>query len=142
MDLQLIIAVDPGTDKCGVAVVDADRGCLHRSVESAHRIADVLHALAEQYPDAHLVIGDGTGSEKFAMRLRKAGVVDKVADLDFVDEYRSSEEARRIYLEKNRTGWRRLVPIGLQTPDVPIDDFVAEVLARRYLAENGPLTPP
>lgn len=137
MEPQLIIAIDPGTDKCGVAVVDRHRGCLHRSVEAAAEIAAVLGELAQQYPGARLVIGDGTGSESFAIRLRKAGVLDKLGEPAFVNEYRSSEEARRLYLEDHRKGWRRLIPLGLQTPDAPIDDYVAEVLARRYFDANG-----
>ncbi|HKM17981.1 MAG TPA: pre-16S rRNA-processing nuclease YqgF, partial [Limnochordia bacterium] len=30
-------------------------------------------------------------------------------------------------------GWRRLLPVSLQTPPVPIDDYVAVILAQRYL---------
>lgn len=136
MDLQLVIAIDPGTDKCGVAVVDRERGCLHRSVESAAAIADVLHVLAARHPGARLVIGDGTGSRSFAQRLREAGVLDKLGEPIFVDEHRSSEEARRLYLERNRKGWRKWIPLGLQTPREPIDDYVAEVLAHRCFAAN------
>lgn len=132
MAVQLVIAIDPGTDKCGVAVVDRERGCLQRSVENAADIADVLHTLAAKHRGARLVIGDGTGSRDFVQRLRSAGVFEKLGEPIFVDEHRSSEEARRLYLQDNRRGWRKLVPLGLQTPDAPIDDYVAEVLARRY----------
>ncbi len=134
MNLRLVIAIDPGTDKCGVAVVDREQGCLHRSVENAANIVDVLRALAERHPGARLVIGDRTGSQVFVQRLREAGITEKLGEPTFVDEHRSSEEARRLYLLQNRKGWRKWVPLGLQTPDVPIDDYVAEVLARRYFA--------
>lgn len=130
---QIIIGVDPGTDKFGVAVVAADGRCLWRSVEAAKALEEVMERLGAQYPGALIVIGDGTGSEAFRKRWRESGLGARLGELQIVDERHTTEEARRIYLREHRRGWRRFVPLGLQTPGQPVDGYVAEVLARRYL---------
>lgn len=134
-----IIGIDPGTDKCGVAVVDANGTCLWRSVEPTTGIVERVAQLAEQYPSAVLVLGDGTGSDDFLARLVKGGITGRLGVPVLVDEHRSTDQARMRYLRDNRRGWRRLVPLGLQTPDRPVDDYVAEVLAKKYLASIGPV---
>ncbi len=54
-----------------------------------------------------------------------------------IDEHRSSEQGRRRYFRENPPrGWRRLLPVGLQTPPRAYDDYVAVVLAERYLASR------
>jgi hypothetical protein len=54
-----------------------------------------------------------------------------------VDEHRSSEQGRRRYFRDNPPrGWRRLLPVGLQTPPRAYDDYVAVILAERYLASR------
>jgi hypothetical protein len=51
-----------------------------------------------------------------------------------VNERDSTLEARDLYWkEVPPRGWRRLVPLSLQVPPEPIDDFAAVVLARRHL---------
>ena len=54
-----------------------------------------------------------------------------------MDEYRTTEEARREYWKVHPpTGWRRLLPLTLQVPPVPVDDFAAVLLAQRYLEQH------
>jgi hypothetical protein len=53
-----------------------------------------------------------------------------------ISEDNSSREGRRRFLETNRQGWRRLVPLGLQSPWRPYDDYVAVVLGERFLAQH------
>ena len=51
-----------------------------------------------------------------------------------VDERHTTEEARKLYWKKNPPrGWRKLLPTSMQVPPVPVDDLVAEILARRFL---------
>ena len=128
-----IIAVDPGTSKCGIAVVDHRGRCLLRDVAQVSGVFRALHGLADRYPGALLVMGDRTGAESFQARLREEGLVARLGEPIAVDEHRSSEEGRRRYLIEHRRGWRRWVPMGLLTPDSPVDGYVAEVLAHRYL---------
>ena len=45
--------------------------------------------------------------------------------------------ARELYFREHPPrGWRRLVPTGLQLPPVPVDDYAAILIARRFLARD------
>lgn len=135
--MEAVIGIDPGTEKFGIAVVTSDGECVWRSVEATERLAEVVEEVARKYPCVKLVLGDGTGSRAFQARMEKEGATKKLGTPVVVDERHSTEEASRLYLKQNRRGWRRFVPLGLQTPDIPVDGYVAEVLARRYLAAQG-----
>ena len=78
-----------------------------------------------------LIMGDRTGAKEMQALLRQAGLSLEIV---FVDEDRSSELGRRRFLLAHPgRGWQRLLPLGLRTPDRPYDDFVAVILAERYL---------
>ena len=58
--------------------------------------------------------------------------------VEIVDEYRTTDDARRVYWKAHPpTGWRRFLPTGMQVPPVPVDDFVAVLLAQRYLTHRN-----
>ena len=77
------------------------------------------------------MLGNRTAASLARERLRAAGVT---REPELVDEHHSSEEGRRRYFQANPPkGWRRLLPIGLQTPPKPYDDYVAILLAERYV---------
>ena len=58
-------------------------------------------------------------------------------DVKIVDEKNTTLEARKLYWKKNPpSGWRRLLPISMQVPPVPVDDIAAEVLANKYRAKD------
>lgn len=132
-----LLAVDPGSDKCGVAVIGADGRVLHQAVVGASEIGVVSAGLVAEHAVTCLLLGDRTAAKSVRDRLRQARVrLEPV----IVDEHRSSEEGRRRYFRDNpRRGWRRLLPVTLQTPPRPYDDYVAIVLAERYLRSLDPL---
>jgi hypothetical protein len=95
-------------------------------------ITEVSAAKAE-YGFSRLVMGNGTTSKTAHKRL------DAVPDLELIvrDEYRTTEMARGEYWKAHPPkGWRRLLPVTMQVPPVPVDDFVAVILARRFLKEQ------
>ncbi len=125
-----VIAVDPGRDKCGLALVRCDGCVLHKAVVPAGEIGQVVARLLEDYPCSALALGDRTAASDIEAVIGERVQVEAV----FVDEHRSTEQGRRRYFRDNPPrGWRRLLPIGLQTPPCPYDDYVAVVLAERYL---------
>lgn|SRR5690625_2296365 len=130
-----IIGIDPGWEKCGVAVVERDGVCKERHVVPSEKMVSFIKTLCVQYEQVTIVLGDGTGSDLFVKQLRQANLPNLKKDIVIIDEFRSTEEARKLYLLENRRGWRRFVPIGLQMPDQPVDGYVAEVLARKYLEQ-------
>ncbi|MHB0912603.1 MAG: hypothetical protein ACYC2Y_04065 [Armatimonadota bacterium] len=120
-----VLAIDPGSAKCGLAVV-ADRVLYREIVEREH----VLQAVRTLAPNVdRVIIGNGTGSVGLIEGLRAAGI-----ETEQVDEAFSSEKARRRFLRENPPqGLRRLIPGWLRVPDRPYDDYVAVILAEEYL---------
>ena len=121
-----VLAVDPGRDKCGIAVVRADGQVLYRGIVSATQVGDQVPQLVKQYDVVRLLLGDRTAAKEVGRRLRESGCPLEPL---LIDEHRSSEEGRRRYF---RDDPRR----GLQTPPRAYDDYVAVILAERYLASQ------
>ena len=134
--LGTVLAVDPGRDKCGIAVMGADGQLLHKAVVPAGQVASEVARLIAEHTVTRLLLGDRTAAREVGQALRRGGI--SLTPI-LVDEHHSTELGRRRYFRDNPPrGWRRLLPVGLQTPPRPYDDYVAVVLAERYLASPGP----
>lgn len=129
-----IAALDPGRDKCGVAVLDGKGEILFRQVVDTGSVVDVLKEKQQSLGFSVLVTGDGTTSKTAQQRMKDA--FPKL-EIVVVDEYNTTQLAKKEYWKLNPpTGWRKLMPLGLQTPSEPVDDIVAVILGRRYLGEK------
>lgn len=128
-----IAALDPGRDKCGFAVLtDGGQVLTQRVIDTKNLIEEVTAAKAD-YGFSRLVMGNGTTSKTAHGRLQT------IAELTICvrDEYRTTEMAKGEYWKANPPkGWRRLIPVTMQVPPVPVDDFVAVILGRRFLQEE------
>lgn len=126
-----IMAVDPGRDKCGLALLSSAGEILWRRVVPTESLAAAAGGLLKEQGAGKLVLGNGTTHGEAERRLREAlpGL-----DIEVVDEYRTTEMARKLYWQVNPPrGWRTFLPTTLQTPPEPVDDLVAVILARRAL---------
>jgi RNase H-fold protein (predicted Holliday junction resolvase) len=138
MTQKTVLAIDPGTSKCGVALVHREtprtaKLIHHRVVPLDALVAEIHNAYVHE-PFELVIVGGGTGSNAVVHLIREH--FTSVALL-IVDEKDTSLQARERYWEYNpRRGWRRLLPSSLQTPPVPVDDFVALILAERVLLEG------
>lgn len=128
----LVIGVDPGRSKCGLAVLSPDGQVLERAILSvSDTCARVIQVCTERH--AVVVVGRGTGSDAVVERLQQAGCTPEL-----VDEAGTSALARRRYLlEHPERGWRKWIPLGLRYPREPYDDYVALILAERHLRVVG-----
>lgn len=129
-----ILAIDPGSDKCGIAVVAADGTVFERSIVAPELVAETVRMLTETYAVQKIAIGDATTSRKLQQKLSA-----QFPSLKFtlIDERNSTLEARALYWKTHPPrGWRRVVPLSLQLPPVPIDDFAAVVLALRTVEND------
>jgi len=127
---DMILAVDPGKEKCGLAIIEHDRVVLQEVVPRAEIVERIITVLPKAGP---IVVGNRTGSREFIAELtsRIPNINNRIVK---VDEDYSTMEARALYWQAHPPrGWRKLIPLSLQTPTEPIDDFVAVILARRYL---------
>jgi RNase H-fold protein (predicted Holliday junction resolvase) len=128
----MLMGFDPGRDKCGVAIVDGERGVMIHEVVISSQIISRLEHLFQQYSVEYLVIGDQTASKPWQQQLKAA--FPKLSIVT-VDERNSSLEARDRYWQMYPPqGLTRLVPQGMLQPPRPIDDIVAILLIERHLA--------
>ena len=128
-----VLAIDPGRDKCGIAVLTAEGTVLYQEVIPAERLVDAAMRLVAAH-DPTIIMGSGTTSAAAKRRIEEAGSGDVV----LVDEYRTTDEARSAYWKKYPPrGWRRFVPRGMLLPPEPVDDFAAVILAQRFLAARA-----
>ena len=131
---MVIAAIDPGREKCGLAFVDGDGRVLEQAVVATARLAEELKARAKKFPPDRILLGNGTTSGDAEAVVRAALPKTPV---EIVDEYRTTDEAKIAYWKAHPpTGWRRLLPTGMQVPPVPVDDFVAVIFAQRYLEQR------
>jgi hypothetical protein len=124
----VILAVDPGRGKCGVAVVSTT-AVLARDVVSIVGLGDLFRSLRTRFAFAEAVVGDRTGAGDVVAAIRR-----ELPDVHvtLADEAGTTLEARRLYFaEHPPRGWRRLLPLSLLVPPEPYDDYAAVALARR-----------
>ena len=129
---MIIAALDPGRDKCGFAVLNDDGKILCQRVIGTENLMTEVNAAKADYGFSRLLIGNGTTSREAQGKLAQIAALEVIVR----DEYRTTELAKKEYWKANPPkGWRRLIPVTMQVPPVPVDDFVAVILARRYLQE-------
>ena len=58
---RVVVAIDPGSAKCGVAVVREDGTTLFRAIVTADSVLEEAHALIQRFQPVALLVGDGTG---------------------------------------------------------------------------------
>ncbi len=127
----MFLAIDPGQAKCGWALMDSDGRLVGRGIWPRAALMPNLADLVASRPIELIVLGDRTGHRGILEELSQSP--DWRGRIHLVDEDRSSEEARRRYTQESTRGWRRLIPASLRYPDKPYDDYVAMILAERYL---------
>lgn len=126
-----ILGIDPGRSKTGLALVEQDGSIAKLYIAQTGELADELKSFLAGEAVELVVMGDGTNSKAIGQ------VVQQVlpgVELALVGEAHSTEEARALYWQENPpTGLRKLVPLGLQVPPIPLDAYAAVVQVRRYL---------
>ncbi len=131
-----IIAIDPGREKCGIAVVGKMSGVSYQKVINTIDLIPAVKTLSEEYQVSTIVMGNGTSSDKAKKQL-EAVSAEKNITLQLVDEYRTTDAAKIRYWQANPpTGFWRLLPTTMRVPPVPVDDYVAVILAERYLKKQ------
>jgi len=130
----MILAVDPGREKCGLALVEDDGAIQWRAVVPRVEAATRACELLAQHKLAKLILGHATTARDFQREL--LALVPQL-EIVTVNETNSTLEARALYWQSNAPrGWRKMLPLSLQEPPEPLDDFAAVVLARRFLARD------
>jgi hypothetical protein len=127
----VVLAIDPGRDKCGLAVCAPGR-VLHREIAPVDRLMDRVRTLVADHAVGIVLVGDQTGSKDIATGLTGIGRPVRI-----VAERNSTMAARRRYFEDHPPGGiARFLPPGMRVPPVPYDDYVAVLLAERYFGDQ------
>lgn len=132
--MSAVLGIDPGTRKVGFALIeDSSSPALVRGIEPLDTLLARVRGLAAQHPIRAVALGGGTNASRLAQMLEVLGV-----PVHIIDETDTTYRARALYFHENPPkGWRRLIPLGLQLPPGPIDDYAAMLIARRYIARGA-----
>ncbi len=127
--MSIILSIDPGRDKCGLAVV-SEAGVLHKEVTQTAEVPDKISMLTSKYDITRIIVGLGTGSTPLVENIRSKTNLP----IEFVNERNSTLRARIRFFEENPPkGLLRLIPRGMLTPNRPYDDYVAVILAEDFM---------
>ncbi len=137
---QSVLGIDPGTRKCGYAVVPAlDAAPAELGIVATEIIGETLRDVLSRHAVTAIALGGGTNVAPVRAVLEALGL-----PIHIVDERETTLLARRRYFAAHPPrGWRRLVPRGMLLPPRPIDDFAAVLIAERLIAGgSGPVARP
>lgn len=127
-----VAGLDPGSAKCGLVLSDGARRRIVQALVVAPAEAERLLEAWRQEPGlAAVVIGDGTGSERWRQRL--AGRVPVVWQRERGTTLAARERYWQLFPAR---GWRRWLPKGLRQPPRDWDDVVAQLLLERWLGQE------
>jgi hypothetical protein len=125
----LVLGIDPGRSKAGFALLRADGGVIATGIEPLDALRGRLSPIVAAGGVATIALGRGTNAK--AVRVLLDGLGPPIV---WVDEFETSRLARTLYFADHPPrGWRRLIPIGLQLPARPVDDYAAIAIGRRFL---------
>ena len=131
--MSFVLGVDPGTRKAGFAIVDPSGAVVELGIESIDALLERARVLVDRHNVVTIALGTGTNAVALRGALAALGVPVRL-----VDERETTLRARSLYFADHPPrGWRRLIPLGMQVPPRPIDDYAAVLIARRYLADSG-----
>ena len=127
----MILAIDPGKEKCGLAVLNPEGKVLAANIVTRLDIAKTVLNFLSQYSIQNIIIGHSASGREVEKEISR---LDLKANLIYVSEFNSTVEARRRYWQEHTPkGLWRLIPTSFRYPPVPIDDYAAIILGERYL---------
>jgi RNase H-fold protein (predicted Holliday junction resolvase) len=127
----MILAIDPGKEKCGIAVLDKSGKILENDIVPRLEVKATVYHYLSKHNTTSIVVGRSAFGKEVEKELSR---LDIKANIIFVSEKYSTLEARKRYWKDNRPkGLWRLIPRSLQVPPVPVDDYAAVILGERYL---------
>ena len=112
-------------------MVDGTGKILKLHIADSQNIDKEIVEFIQKSCPVQIVLGNGTNSRNIGEAVQK--VLPNV-EITVVEEAHSTEEARNLYWQENPPqGWRKLMPLGMLVPDVPLDAYAAVILVRRFL---------
>lgn len=133
----IVLSIDPGKKKCGMAVVDNRLTFITGKVVDNQELLKEIAVYQSQYKINKIILGNGTNYEEIYHRVKKhfpSFSLTKVA------EKNTTMQARKLYFETYPPkGIAKILPISLRIPPRAYDDFAAFVIAERYFRNSKEL---
>ena len=129
----IVLSIDPGKKKCGVAVVDNHLNFFSGKVVDNKELVNEISQYLNKFKINKLLLGSGTNSEEIYHRIKK-----HFPDLVLIKviEENTTMQARKRYFETYPpTGIAKIIPISFRIPPRAYDDFAALVIAEKYFQE-------
>lgn len=134
--MKFIVALDPGSEKVGFALVRFDLSVGEMGIVRLTDLPGTIARLCTSPRPEAIVLGSGTHGKEIAERISPNLPTD--LPMWFGEEKNTTYEARaRFFRDHPPTGWRRLLPLGMQIPPRPLDDYAALLIGERYLVRHG-----
>ena len=131
---KLYLGIDPGRSKTGLSLVDGVGRIVKLHIAESQNIDNEIVEFIKNSCPVQIVLGNGTNSRNICEVVQK--VLPDVL-VTVVEEAHSTEEARTLYWQENPPkGLKKLIPLGLLVPPVPLDAYAAVILVRRFLEDN------
>lgn len=131
---KLYLGIDPGRSKTGLALVDGAGKIVKLHIAESQNIDNEIVEFIKNSCPVHIVLGNGTNSRNIGESVKMVLPDVLVA---VVEEAHSTEEARTLYWQENPPkGLKKLIPLGMLVPPVPLDAYAAVILVRRFLEDN------
>ena len=131
---KLYLGIDPGRSKTGLALVDGAGKIVKLHIAESQNIDNEIVEFIKNSCPVHIVLGNGTNSRNIGESVKRVLPDVMVA---VVEEAHSTEEARTLYWQENPPkGLKKLIPLGMLVPPVPLDAYAAVILVRRFLEDN------
>lgn len=136
----MILAIDPGSEKTGMALLTDDGRLVWRAVIKSGEVPAKAAETAAESALTALVMGDGTHHKEMQAKV-EAALCDAGHPMktSLVDEKFTTEMGRARYLaEHPARGLAKLLPRGMRTVAGPVDDYVAQIIGEIYLGLTKP----
>lgn len=131
---KLYLGIDPGRSKTGLALVNGAGKIVKLHIAESQNIDNEIVEFIKNSCPVHIVLGNGTNSRNIGESVKR--ILPDVL-IAVVEEAHSTEEARALYWQENPPkGLKKLIPLGMLVPPVPLDAYAAVILVRRFLEDN------
>lgn len=131
----MILAIDPGTIKSGIAIIENDGQLVMKTIIATENLEKEIIALLAKYLVHVIVSGNGTNHKAVKKRLTELLKAENISlSIELVNEKYTTEMGEKWYWkDHNPKGWKRIIPEGFRTVPVPIDDYVAWIIGNIYI---------
>lgn len=127
---KIVLAIDPGRKKCGMAIVDSRLNFITGEVINTEKLVSKVHIFLKNYGINHILVGSGTHSGEIIKIIREEfpqAMLTKVTE-----KYTSMEARKRYFKYHPPKGIVKILPSSFRIPPHPYDDFAALLIAERF----------